>query len=76
MGVQLDLLARDPSGLLYIIEVKAQSARGLAHLSYVQRARLIRICGFLAEFEPTELGLVLVEGQKVALLPVDALTAK
>ena len=73
-GVQVDLLCRNPAGILTIIEVKGQSAGGLARISARQRHRLFRASGFLAEWEAVEMLLALVDGSKVGLLPVDALT--
>ena len=72
--VQVDILARTPDGLLTIIEVKLQSRRNLARLPRAQLERLLRVADGLACLEPVELKLALVEGNKVRLLPVDALT--
>ena len=52
MGVQVDVLARDPSGILHLIEVKAQRPDGLARLAHSQRRRLFRVCTFLSHWEP------------------------
>jgi len=71
LGVQLDLLMRDPSGILMIVEVKTQGRGRLAHLNWSQRRRLMRIAAFLAQWEPVELRLALVEGHDLRLLPVD-----
>lgn len=76
MGVQVDLLMRNPHGLLTLLEVKTQSEGHMAHLSGRQRQRLFRISAFLAEWEPVDMRLVLVEGAKFTVLPVDALTAR
>jgi Holliday junction resolvase-like predicted endonuclease len=70
--VQVDILARDPSGLLSIIEVKSQSR--MAHLSRSQRTRLLRACSVLAEFERVQLVLALMSLRDLVLLPVDGLT--
>jgi Holliday junction resolvase-like predicted endonuclease len=74
MGVQIDLIARDPRGVLVLLEVKTQGRARLAHISRPQFRRLLRTCAFLSHWEPVELQLALVEGTKVLLLPVDALT--
>jgi Holliday junction resolvase-like predicted endonuclease len=70
---QVDLIARAPSGVLHLIEVKSQSHAGLAHLPETQKRRLLIAAHFLAGFEPVELILALV-GIEIELLPVDALT--
>ena len=74
LGVQLDLIIRDPQGQLVLIEVKTQSSSGLARLTRRQSQRLFRICLFLAQWEPISLSLALVEGTRIRLLPVDSLT--
>ncbi len=76
MRVQVDLLMRDPRGLLLIIEVKSDAESGMAHLARGQFRRLLRVCTFLARWEPIELRLALVSGGRLRLLPVDALTAR
>jgi hypothetical protein len=67
------LLTRDPSGTLCLIEVKSDSH--LAHLSGRQKARLLRVANFLAQWEAVELFLAVADGVTVELIPVDALTA-
>ncbi len=76
MRVQVDLIMRDPRGLLTVIEVKSDGASGMAHIPRRQMGRLMRVCGFLARWEPVELRLALVAGRRLRLLPVDALTAR
>lgn len=71
-GVQVDLLMRDPSGLLTVIEVKTGSE--IARLAKNQRLRLLRVTTFLGQFEPVELQLVFVSRANLRLVPVDALT--
>jgi Holliday junction resolvase-like predicted endonuclease len=75
LGVQIDLLMRDPRGLLVLVEVKTQSPSRMASLGPTQARRLQRTCGFLAQWEPVEMRLALVSGEKLELLQVDALTA-
>lgn len=72
--VQIDLIARNPQGLLTLIEVKTQGSAQMAQISFKQMQRLLRTCTFLAQWEPLELRLALVQGTNVRLLPVDALT--
>lgn len=72
--VQVDVLARDPRGLLTIVEVKSQTASGMAHLSRAQARRLERVSRAFAEFEPVQILLAFVSDGKVLLLPVDGLT--
>jgi Holliday junction resolvase-like predicted endonuclease len=76
LGVQVDLLMKNPAGVLTLIEVKGNGYGRLAHISYRQMQRLIRTVEFLAQFEAVEMRLALVEGIKIAVLPVDALTAR
>jgi hypothetical protein len=71
-GVQVDLLARDPRGVLTIIEVKSQSR--LAHLSRGQWRRLMRVGVVLSGYEPVQLRLLIAGLHEMRLLPVDALT--
>src|ERR1035437_3377601 len=73
MGVQVDLLMRNPQGVLTLLEVKTQSEGRLAHLSGRQRQRLFRTSAFLAEWGPVDMRLVLVEGRQFTALPVAAL---
>lgn len=75
MRVQVDLLMRDPKGALVLIEVKTDGFSEMGHLTRGQARRLMRVCAFLAQWEPIELRLALVSGQALRLLPVDALTA-
>jgi Holliday junction resolvase-like predicted endonuclease len=72
--VQVDILARDPQGVLTLIEVK--SASHMAHLSAAQQRRLFRASSVLAGFEPVQLILALEDAGvgEVELLPVDGLT--
>lgn len=72
--MQIDILARAPSGTLTLVEVKMQTALGLAHLPREQRLRLARAASVLAQFEPVQLALALLEPGRLTLLPVDALT--
>jgi Holliday junction resolvase-like predicted endonuclease len=74
-GVQIDLLCRSPEGVLTVVEVKQQTAQRLARISGPQRQRLLRICTFFSQWEQVEVKLALVEGAKVRVLPLDALTA-
>jgi Holliday junction resolvase-like predicted endonuclease len=68
--VQIDLLARSPSGVLSLVEVKSDN--GVASLGWKQRARLERVAGVLAEYEPVQLVLALVGPRgDVLLLPVE-----
>jgi Holliday junction resolvase-like predicted endonuclease len=71
-GIQIDLIVRDGDGMLTVVEVK--SASRVVHVPPRQRRRLLRICSFLAGWEPVELVLAVFDGQKADLLPVDALT--
>lgn len=71
-GVQVDLLARDPKGLLTIVEVKSQSF--LSHINWRQKRRLLNAGQVLAGVESVQLVLALVSGDDVLVLPVDALT--
>ena len=73
-GVQIDLIGRAPSGTLTLVEVKMQTASECAHLSRAQLGRLARAAACLAELEPVQLAAAFVEGDKIRLLPVDALT--
>jgi hypothetical protein len=71
-GIQIDLLTRDPQGVLTIIEVKSQSR--LAHLSQSQLRRLMRVGVVLSGYEPVQLRLLIAGVNEMHLLPVDALT--
>ena len=71
-GIQVDLLARDPKGVLTIIEVKSRSR--LAHLSRCQLQRLMRVGVVLSGYEPVQLRLLIAGGHEMSVLPVDALT--
>src|SRR6185312_2867756 len=44
MRVQVDLLMRQPSGLLTLIEVKSQTRSCMAHVAWGQSRRLQRVC--------------------------------
>ena len=70
--VQVDILARDPSGVLSVVEVKSKSQ--LAHISFGQRRRLFRAASVLSGFEPVQLVLALYRDGGLELLPVDGLT--
>jgi Holliday junction resolvase-like predicted endonuclease len=59
--VEVDFLARDPSGLLYIIEVKSAGALARGIVSYRQRRRLERVAQVLAQKEPVMLLALVVE---------------
>lgn len=71
-GVQVDIVARDPGGLLHLIEVKSNTY--VMHLSGAQKRRLFRVAALLAEYERVELGLAVPAGKGFHLIPVDALT--
>ncbi|MBX3022514.1 MAG: YraN family protein [Bdellovibrionales bacterium] len=71
--VQLDIVARSPRGILTIVEVKMQSPRAIAFLSRTQNQRLLRAASVLAQCEPVQLVLALVESSRLRLLPVDAI---
>jgi hypothetical protein len=68
----VDLLMKNPSGVLTLIEVKGSH---FTHISPSQKRRLFRTASFLAQWEPVEMRLALVAGAKITILPVDALTA-
>ena len=70
--VQVDILARDPQGLLTIVEVKSQSH--LAHLPRSQFLRLKRASLVLAGYEPVQMRLILAGLKEFIVLPVDSLT--
>lgn len=72
--VQVDILARSPLGVLSVIEVKMRTSSRVARLTARQALRLMRVTEALSLREPVELWLAFVEGKKVRLLPVDALT--
>jgi Holliday junction resolvase-like predicted endonuclease len=59
-GVQIDLLMRDPSGVLCVIEVKSEGAFLFGVLSSGQKKRLKRAQLCLSSQEPTRL-LVLIQ---------------
>jgi Holliday junction resolvase-like predicted endonuclease len=71
-GVQIDLLARDPKGLLTVVEVKSNSP--LVNLSWRQKRRLMCAAQVLAGREPVQLVFARVSGEDVLVLPVDGLT--
>ncbi|MGE4133935.1 MAG: YraN family protein [Bdellovibrionales bacterium] len=73
-GIQIDILARDTSGVLHLLEVKSEAAGDLGGVGFRQLARLCRVAGFLSEFEPCVLQIVLVEPGRFEFLPVDGLT--
>lgn len=72
--VQIDILARSPTRVLTIVEVKSQTARRLGHLTRGQFLRLQRASEFLAQCEPVQIQLALCESNRVLLIPVDGLT--
>lgn len=71
-GVQLDIVARSPQGVLTILEVKMQTPSGLAHVTSRQRARLLKASAVLAQSEPVQLRLVLLSHARLLLLPLDS----
>ena len=71
--VQVDLLALDPGGVLTVVEVKSHST--MVHLTWRQRARLLRVGQCLAAHRPVQIVFAQVSGQDVLLVPVDGLTA-
>jgi hypothetical protein len=71
-GVQVDILGRQPSGVLTLVEVK-MSTRYL-FLSGSQRNRLFRAGTVLGAREPVELILATISQGRLYLLPVDGLT--
>jgi hypothetical protein len=48
----------------------------MAHVKGRQKRRLLGILTFLAQWEPVDMQLALVQGSKITLLPVDALTQR
>lgn len=69
--VEVDFLARDPSGLLHIIEVKSSGMLERGIVSHKQRERLFRVARVLAEKEPVELlVLVVSQGGEVLKMPL------
>jgi Holliday junction resolvase-like predicted endonuclease len=68
--VQIDVIARDPNGILTIVEVKSQTTSGMAYLPRRQQRRLERAASVLAQWEPIEIVLALVEDDKIVLVPV------
>jgi hypothetical protein len=73
-GVQVDLLMKNPAGSLTVIEVKSLSS--MMRVTRRQFRRLFRASAFLAQWEPVEMRLALVDGARIVVLPVDALTAR
>lgn len=71
-GVQIDLLGRDPQGILTIIEVKSMSL--LSGISWKQKKRLLRASLILGELEPVQFVLVQISQDTMQVLPVDGLT--
>lgn len=68
--MQVDILARSPSGVLSVIEVK--SFNEVAVLGWKQRARLETVAAVLAEVEPVDLLVAVVDRAGfVLLLPVE-----
>jgi Holliday junction resolvase-like predicted endonuclease len=70
--VQVDLIGRDPSGILTLVEVKMSTH--YLYLTSGQQARLFRASDVLAEFEPVQMILATISGGHLRLLPVDGLT--
>lgn len=70
--VQIDILARNPQGVLTIVEVKSQSH--MAHISRGQYLRLRRVGAYLSGYEPVQMELALMSLRELTLLPVDGLT--
>lgn len=64
----MDLLARDPSGCLSLVEVKSGGAWDRGVISGAQRARLQRALTALSEDEPAVLAVVVVDGQDLELI--------
>lgn len=67
--VQIDLIARSPEGLKFIIEVKSQAAICFGVLARGQAQRLKRAQFCLTSMEPTSL-MVLVEDAKHGFLEI------
>jgi len=69
--VEVDFLARDPSGLLNIVEVKSSGMLNRGVVSHKQRERLFRVAKVLAEKEPVELVVLVVsQGGDVLKMPL------
>ena len=68
--VQVDLICKNPFGLLTVIEVKMQGPSALAHVTPRQKSRLMRVCECLSQWEPVELSLAFVEGRRFTIIPV------
>jgi Holliday junction resolvase-like predicted endonuclease len=69
--VEVDFLARDPEGLLHIVEVKSQGAFAFGVLSEKQRRRLERAAQVLAEKEAVGLIALVVESSgNVVMFPL------
>ena len=72
-GVQIDLLAREPSeNVLTIVEVK--SSNHMSSISARQLRRLFRVGEVIAQFEPVELLLVTMNEGHLLVIPIDGLT--
>lgn len=69
-GVEVDLLARDPAGVLHIVEVKSKGAASFGIVSGAQRKRLERVALTLAAREPIELVALVCEGERVYAVPL------
>jgi hypothetical protein len=63
VGVEVDFLARSPSGILHIIEVKSAGALDRGVLSQRQLMRLRNAASSLAQREPIGLLVLVVLGQ-------------
>lgn len=68
-GVETDFLARDPQGLLHVIEVKSAGSIERGIVSERQMLRLERAAGALAETEAVEI-LILIVSSQGQILPI------
>lgn len=67
--VQIDILARNESGLLVLVEVKSKRSLHFGVLGKGQKSRLKRVIECLSVREPTAL-MVLVEDERLGFLEI------
>ncbi len=69
--VEVDFLARDPKGILHIIEVKSAGSASRDVVSFSQQERLRRAALVLAARGPIEILILVVSGKRILQIPLE-----
>lgn len=70
IGVQVDLLVRDPKGRQFVVEVKSKRAVEFGGISKKQKERLKKVVLWLCQREPTGLLLVVPSERRPIILEI------